>query len=103
MNINSTVISGFQALNDISYLLKGKASALLVTDKNIETIPAVQALIAQLKQHIASARTEGTCAGDMSCRRGTDGLVFLYDGIAVPPARVLRIRVLRADWNNQLT
>ncbi|MDU1572019.1 MAG: iron-containing alcohol dehydrogenase [Pantoea sp.] len=54
MNINSTVISGFQALNDISYLLKGKASALLVTDKNIETIPAVQALIAQLKQHIAS-------------------------------------------------
>ncbi|WP_017347639.1 iron-containing alcohol dehydrogenase [Pantoea sp. A4] len=54
MNINSTVISGYQALNDISYLLQGKGKALLVTDKNIEGIPAVQALIAQLKQHVAS-------------------------------------------------
>ncbi|MDE1189578.1 MAG: iron-containing alcohol dehydrogenase [Pantoea sp.] len=54
MNINSTVISGYQALNDLSYLLKGKQKALLVTDKNIEGIPAVQTLIAQLKQQIAS-------------------------------------------------
>ncbi|ERK12346.1 MAG: iron-containing alcohol dehydrogenase [Pantoea sp.] len=54
MNINSTVISGYQALNDLSYLLKGRQKALLVTDKNIEGIPAVQTLIAQLKQHIAS-------------------------------------------------
>ncbi|WP_277976690.1 iron-containing alcohol dehydrogenase [Pantoea endophytica] len=54
MNINSTVISGFQALNDLSYLLQGKEKALLVTDKNIEGIPAVQKLIAQLKQQIAS-------------------------------------------------
>ncbi|MDF7661262.1 iron-containing alcohol dehydrogenase [Erwiniaceae bacterium L1_54_6] len=54
MNINSTVISGFQALNDLSYLLQGKQKALLVTDKNIEGIPAVQTLIAQLKQQIAS-------------------------------------------------
>ncbi|QGY28056.1 iron-containing alcohol dehydrogenase [Pantoea cypripedii] len=54
MNINSTVISGFQALNDLSYLLKGKQKALLVTDKNIEGIPAVQTLIAQLKQQIVS-------------------------------------------------
>ncbi len=54
MNINSTVISGFQALNDLSYLLKGKEKALLVTDKNIEGIPAVQSLIAQLKQQISS-------------------------------------------------
>ncbi len=52
MNINSTVISGFQALNDLSYIVKGKEKALLVTDKNIEGIPAVQALIAQLKQQI---------------------------------------------------
>lgn len=52
MNINSTVISGYQALNDLSYLLKGKQKALLVTDKNIEGIPAVQTLIAQLKQQI---------------------------------------------------
>lgn len=54
MNINSTVISGFQALNDLSYLLQGKEKALLVTDKNIEGIPAVQTLIAQLKQQISS-------------------------------------------------
>lgn len=54
MNINSTVISGYQALNDLSYLLKGKQKALLVTDKNIEGIPAVQTLIAQLQQQIAS-------------------------------------------------
>lgn len=54
MNINSTVISGFQALNDLSYLLKGKEKALLVTDKNIEGIPAVQSLIAQLKQQIST-------------------------------------------------
>ncbi|MEG3126522.1 iron-containing alcohol dehydrogenase [Pantoea cypripedii] len=54
MNINSTVISGYQALNDLSYLLKGKQKALLVTDKNIEGIPAVQTLITQLKQQIAS-------------------------------------------------
>ncbi|MRS20072.1 iron-containing alcohol dehydrogenase [Enterobacteriaceae bacterium RIT692] len=54
MNINSTVISGFQALNDLSYLLQGKEKALLVTDKNIEGIPAVQTLIAQLQQQIAS-------------------------------------------------
>lgn len=58
---------------------------------------------APMKPHIASTQTEGKCAGDMSCRRGTDYLVFLYDGVAVPPARALRIRVLRADWNNQLT
>ncbi|ORM64116.1 alcohol dehydrogenase [Pantoea rodasii] len=54
MNINSTVISGFQALNDLSYLLQGKEKALLVTDKNIEGIPAVQSLIAQLKQQISN-------------------------------------------------
>ncbi|MBS0882370.1 iron-containing alcohol dehydrogenase [Pantoea sp. JGM49] len=54
MNINSTVISGFQALNDLSYLLQSKDKALLVTDKNIEGIPAVQSLIAQLKQQISS-------------------------------------------------
>ena len=58
---------------------------------------------APMKQHIASTQTEGKCAGDMSCRRGTDSLVFLYDGVAVTPARTLRIRVLRADWDNQLT
>lgn len=54
MNINSTVLSGFQALNDLSYLLQGKKKALLVTDKNIEGISAVQSLVAQLKQQISS-------------------------------------------------
>lgn len=54
MNINSTVLSGYQALNDVSYLLQGKQKALLVTDKNIEAIPAVQAFIQQLRGQIAS-------------------------------------------------
>ncbi|HBR1200462.1 iron-containing alcohol dehydrogenase [Klebsiella michiganensis] len=54
MNINSTVISGFQALNNLSYLLQDKKKALLVTDKNIEGISAVKSLIAQLKQQISS-------------------------------------------------
>ncbi|WP_034948429.1 iron-containing alcohol dehydrogenase [Erwinia oleae] len=48
MNINSTVISGYQTLNDIGYLLKGHQHVLLVTDKNISSIPAVQALTEQL-------------------------------------------------------
>jgi len=52
MNINSMVISGYQSLNDIGYLLGNKENALLVTDKNIEGIPAVQTLIGQLRQHI---------------------------------------------------
>ena len=53
MNINSTVISGYQALSDLRYLLQGKETALLVTDRNIAAIPAVQALITQLQQQIA--------------------------------------------------
>lgn len=50
MNINSTLISGFQALNDISYLLQNRRSLLLVTDKNILAIPAVAALIERLRR-----------------------------------------------------
>lgn len=49
MNINSTLISGFQALNDISYLIQNRRSLLLVTDKNISAIPAVTVLIEQLR------------------------------------------------------
>ncbi|WP_434745243.1 iron-containing alcohol dehydrogenase [Candidatus Pantoea rara] len=52
MNINSTVISGYQALNDMRYLLKGKSTAVVVTDRNIEAIPAVQALMGQLRDQI---------------------------------------------------
>ncbi|WP_147195305.1 iron-containing alcohol dehydrogenase [Pantoea sp. CCBC3-3-1] len=48
MNINSTVISG--TLHDIGYLLHDCQHVLLVTDKNIAGIAAVQTLI----KHIAS-------------------------------------------------
>ncbi|ARJ41122.1 alcohol dehydrogenase [Pantoea alhagi] len=50
MNINSTLISGFQALNDIGYLLQNRRSLLLVTDKNISAIPAVATLTEQLRR-----------------------------------------------------
>jgi len=53
MNINSTVISGYQALNDISYLLEDKQNVLLVTDKNIVAIPAVQSIITRVKAQVA--------------------------------------------------
>lgn len=49
MNINSTLISGYQALQDLGYLLRGRQHVLLVTDKNIVGLAGVQALIAQLK------------------------------------------------------
>ncbi|MGC0829544.1 iron-containing alcohol dehydrogenase [Pantoea agglomerans] len=52
MNINSTVISGYQALNDMRYMLKGISTAVVVTDRNIEAIPAVQALMGQLRDQI---------------------------------------------------
>jgi len=53
MNINSTVISGYQALNDMRYLLKGVSTAVVVTDRIIEAIPAVQALMGQLRDQIS--------------------------------------------------
>ncbi|CAH0288837.1 Long-chain-alcohol dehydrogenase 1 [Erwinia aphidicola] len=54
MNINSTVIAGYQTLNDIGYLLQGKQRVLLVTDKNIAAIPAVQTLIEQVRGKVSS-------------------------------------------------
>ena len=60
MNINSTVISGYQALNDMRYLLNGITTALVVTDNNIEAIPAVQALIGQLRQQIPTLSVVNT-------------------------------------------
>lgn len=54
MNINSTLISGFQALNDIGYLIKNQRRLLLVTDKNIRAIPAVAALTEQLQRQAES-------------------------------------------------
>ncbi|WJV53273.1 iron-containing alcohol dehydrogenase [Prodigiosinella aquatilis] len=52
MNINSTIISGHQSLQDIRYLLNGKRHALLVTDKNIVGLPGVQTLITQIKNNV---------------------------------------------------
>lgn len=54
MNINSTLISGFQALNDIGYLIQNRRSLLLVTDKNISAIPAVATLKEQLRRQADS-------------------------------------------------
>ncbi|WP_380181964.1 iron-containing alcohol dehydrogenase [Kalamiella sp. sgz302252] len=48
MHINSTVIAGYQTLNDIGYLLQQHQQVLIVTDKNIVTLPAVQRLIEQV-------------------------------------------------------
>lgn len=48
MTINSTVIAGYQALSDIGYLLQNHRHVLLVTDKNIVGIQAVQTLIQQI-------------------------------------------------------
>ncbi|MCX0498053.1 iron-containing alcohol dehydrogenase [Erwinia billingiae] len=56
MNINSTVISGYQTLNDIGYLLKNRQHVLLVTDKNISGIPLVQTLIKQICERVATVK-----------------------------------------------
>ncbi|MBU9813654.1 iron-containing alcohol dehydrogenase [Rahnella sp. C60] len=50
MNINSTIISGYQSLQDIGYLLTGKRQVLLVSDKNIIGLPPVQSLITQMQK-----------------------------------------------------
>lgn len=52
MNINSTIISGYKALDDIQYLLKDKMSVLIVTDKNIIALPQVTSLIKHVQTHI---------------------------------------------------
>lgn len=49
MNINSTIISGSQAINDIRYLLTSRQHVLFVTDRNIVQQPGVQALLNQVK------------------------------------------------------
>lgn len=38
MTINSTIISGYHALQDVRYLLQGKRQILLVTDAHIASI-----------------------------------------------------------------
>ncbi|WP_421507113.1 iron-containing alcohol dehydrogenase [Erwinia rhapontici] len=57
MNINSTVIAGYQTLNDIGYLVKGKQRVLLVTDKNIAAIPVVQTLTEQVRRQVSTLHT----------------------------------------------
>lgn len=49
MNINSTIISGSQAINDIRDLLTSRQHVLFVTDRNIVQQPGVQALLNQVK------------------------------------------------------
>ena len=52
MNINSTIISGSQAINDIRYLLTSRQHVLFVTDRNIVQQPGVQALLNQVKANV---------------------------------------------------
>ncbi|WP_413733745.1 iron-containing alcohol dehydrogenase [Sodalis sp. RH21] len=53
MNIDSTIISGYGALNDIGYLLAGKRRVLVVTDNNIVGLPAAARLLAQVHANAA--------------------------------------------------
>ncbi len=49
MTIHSTMISGYRALEEMVYLLPGDSHVLLLTDKNIRTIPAVQRLLTTIE------------------------------------------------------
>lgn len=50
MTIHSTMISGYRALEEMWYLLPGESHVLLITDKNIRALPAVQALMANIQK-----------------------------------------------------
>lgn len=54
MNINSTIISGYQSLQDIGYIMADKRHVLLVTDKNIGAIPVVRDVIGRLRGLVSS-------------------------------------------------
>jgi len=56
MNIGSTIISGYQSLHDIGYLLAGKHQVVLVSDKNIIGLAPVQSLLDQLHSAGCSVR-----------------------------------------------
>ncbi|HFZ8995628.1 TPA: iron-containing alcohol dehydrogenase [Citrobacter freundii] len=49
MTIHSTMISGYRALEELKYLVPGDSHVLLITDKNIRTIPAVQRLLTTIE------------------------------------------------------
>lgn len=51
MHINSTVLSGYGALDDISYLLGERRRVLFVSDQNIIGIDGVQKLLRQIQRH----------------------------------------------------
>ena len=102
MNINSTVISGYQALNDISYLLKDKKSVLLVTDRNIVAIPAVQQVIAQITSHVSSLKMVDTVPPEPSQHdvaailapletRGVDLVIGIGGGSVLDVAKLLSV------------
>jgi len=50
MTINSTIISGYHALQDVRYLLQGKRQILVVTDAHIVNIAVVQTLLEHIQR-----------------------------------------------------
>lgn len=52
MNIDSTVISGAGAANELGYLLNGRKNALVITDANVVQLAPVKKLIEQIQSNV---------------------------------------------------
>ena len=102
MNINSTIISGYQTLNDIGYLLENRQHVLLVTDKNIAGIPAVQALIGQIGEKVATVKMVDSVPPEPSQHdvaailatletRGVDLVIGIGGGSVLDVAKLLSV------------
>lgn len=50
MNISSTILSGYQVLEDVNYLIDKTQKVLLVTDKNIVSLPVAAKFIRHIQQ-----------------------------------------------------
>lgn len=50
MNISSTILSGYQVLEDVGYLIDKTQKVLLVTDKNIVSLPVAAKFISHIQQ-----------------------------------------------------
>lgn len=107
MNINSTVISGYQVLNDMRYLLKGISTAVVVTDRNIEAIPAVQALMGQLRDLIPGISVVNSVPPEPSqhdvaaiiatlSRRQVDMVIGIGGGSVLDVAKLLSVLCIDA-------